>query len=280
MSRHFAAAIPLDALSGRQRRLVESHLALVHLTLKRLEELVGRHRRQGQYGELVQEGCLALVEAVRSHDPARHGAFAPYAMARIHFAVSRYVHETSTLIRVPFITQRRNRRRCQSEKERHRPFASPRVVRLSARHRIAARLFSNRSESADAIGKRPPSVGEQIRERYEQAARSVAARMSDSSRTSPESRRVLRRCLDDRLSIPEPEEKTSLRELAGSLNCPVSRVMKCEDRFLKGVGKVLNRDATFQSLLRLSRQAPDGIGHRLSRQELDALGTPAAPTGH
>src|SRR5262245_13461358 len=95
------SAVPLAALSARQRRLVESHLPLIHPTLNRLDDWVRRHRAAGRYPELVQEGSLALIEAVRAHDPLRHGAFAPYAMARIHFAVSRFVHETHCAIRVP-----------------------------------------------------------------------------------------------------------------------------------------------------------------------------------
>jgi DNA-directed RNA polymerase specialized sigma subunit len=115
------AAIPLAALSARQRRLVESHLPLIHHTLSRLNEWVARHRRHGRYTELVQEGSLALIDAVRSHDPTRHGAFAPYAMARIHFAVSRFVHETQCAIRVPYSTQRR--RRFRNEKSATTPAA-------------------------------------------------------------------------------------------------------------------------------------------------------------
>jgi RNA polymerase sigma factor (sigma-70 family) len=264
------AAVPLAALSARQKRLVESHLPLVHHTLNRLDDWVARHRARGRYTELVQEGSLALIDAVRSHDPARHGPFGPYAVARIHFAVSVFVHETECAIRVPYIAQRRRRRRIRDEKSRHNPAAPPRIVRLSARHRIAAKPFSNPCGPGNPpIG--APTLGECIRDRIDRATSRVAARMAAAPRLTPVGRDVVERCAQDRWTIPEPDEKTSIREVARSLNCPPSHVMRCEERFVKRAREILSADPAFSELLSLSRRAPDGLRHRLNEKELQVL---------
>lgn len=269
----------LDALSTRQRRSIEMHLPLVHLTLRRQDDLVSRHRAAGQYAELFQEGSLALVEAVRSHDPSRHGNFAPFAMARIHQAVSRFVHETRSIIRVPFITQRRDRRlRRRSEKDRHRPYRSPRVVHLSARHRVVAQPVTCRFETPDEPCRESITLGEILRERLDFAADSVAGRMAGSPHLLPDGENTVEQCRRERWSIPEPDEKKPIRELARFLNCPVSRVAHYEERYRKRLGKILKKDEAFQALLRLSRRAPDGLRHRLTEREWKdfALGAKAS----
>ena len=103
--------IDLHALSGRQQRLVEHHMPLVSLTLRRYL------RHCGRGGDLFQDGFLALTRAIHTHEPGRHGDFAPYAMARIRFAMNRSMHEDA-LVRVPYSTQRRH-------KARHRREANP-----------------------------------------------------------------------------------------------------------------------------------------------------------
>lgn len=258
----FSAPIPLDALSAGQRRLVERHLPLVHLTLGRLNETRLRRPGVGSHSDLFQEGSLALVEAVRTHDAARHGAFAPFAMARMRFSISRFLHEAHGIIRVPFITQRRiRRRRPHEEKDRHDPAPWPRVVRLSKRHRVASRPPTIGSADGST------TVGEQIRARYERAARRAVRNLSRSSRATPAGRRVFKKCIRDRWLIPEPDEKTPIRKLARSLDCPPSRVMRCEERFIRKVGRLLGDDLALQKLLRLSRRSPDGMRHQLTLHE-------------
>ncbi len=266
MSADSPAPVGLDSLSAGQRRLVERHLPLVHLTLLRLKPMRLHHPGVGSYSELFQEGSLALVDAVRTHDAVRHGAFAPFAMARMRFSISRYLHETHGIIRVPFITQRRfRRRRFHGEKDRHDPFPSPRVVSLSQRHRVVSRPLMNEP----AVGS--TTVGEQVRARYERAARRVIRKLARSSRATPAGRRVLKKCAQDRWSIPEPDEKTSIRTLARSLDCPSSHVIRCEERFRKNMGRILKEDAALQRLLKWKRRAREGMDHQLSERELATL---------
>ena len=260
------APVPLGALSARQRRLVESHLPLIHHTLNRLDDWVRRHRARGRYNELVQEGSLALIDAVRSHEPTRHGAFAPYAMARIHFAVSRFAHETQCAIRVPFSTQRRRKRRFRDEKSRHDPSAPPRVARLRNAHRIIAR----HAAPADAPGD-SPTLGDRIRHRIDRAAARAQKRMAESPRLTPVGREAVARCAQTRWTIPDPDCKRPIRELARSLNCPPSHIMRCEERFKKRVAEILAADPALSKFLALTRRAPDGLRHRPTPQDLADL---------
>ncbi|RIK68241.1 MAG: hypothetical protein DCC65_03340 [Planctomycetota bacterium] len=106
--------VPLGALSCAQRRVVERYLWLASAAVRKTCVVARANRAGREFRDLWQEGALALAEAVRTHDPARHGDFAPYALARIRFSVSRYAQENSCAIRVPYITQRRRRARLRA----------------------------------------------------------------------------------------------------------------------------------------------------------------------
>lgn len=264
-----AGRITLDALSARQRRVVEQNMPLVHLTLNRHAGLCRRRRVGRERSELFQEGCVALVEAVRNHDPQRHGVFASFAMARIHFAVSRFVHEHESSIRVPYITQRR-RKRLQGDapSDRHRPDALPRVVSegddgeatRSGRPRGHDRRASDVSLGAVTIGDR-------IRDCLDHASRVAVREMENAPRCGPDHRDVVRRCAQERWNIPEPEARTPIRRLAEALACSVGRITHCEDRFKKKVAAALERDEAYLALRRLARQNPAGM-----RGSVDACG--------
>lgn len=271
MTRPGADYVPLEALSRRQRRLVERHLPLVHLTLKRHRELSVPRRRGRDRRELLQEGCLALAEAVRRHDPTRHGHFAAYAMARIRYAMSLYAHEQTHFIRVPFITQRR--------RQAMRPGADGAVDSGPAPRRLSLEgsgRFSSRRAAAplmeccdsESVG---PSIGELLRERFDRAGARVIAGMKRSARCPPDLRELVDRCAKERWSIPDPETRTSLSKLAAAHGCSPSRVMHCEERFRRRVADELNADARFAELRRLGRTYPEALDYRLSPGDLARL---------
>jgi hypothetical protein len=265
--------VPSRAMTQVQRRKVESNLPLVKLTLRRHRDLTRPSRPGREAGELLQEGRLALVEAVRSHDPARHGDFATYAMARIHYAMSRFAQEHGDSIRVPFITQRRGRRRRQkSGSDRHRPDAMPRVVRLghlrmTSSRRRAARVYSERL-AARAEG---ATIGELVRERYDRAVEQVVAGMRQSHHTAAGSEELLDRCLQERWTVPEPDAQTPIRQMAKELGCSIGRVTHCEDRFRLHVAAVLLRDEVCTLLLQMAHRCEAGMHHRLTEPELTQL---------
>ncbi len=264
--------VALESMSDRQRRLVEAHLPLVRLTISRHARRLPPQRIGTETAELQQEGCLALMEAVRTHDPLRHGEFAAFAMARIRFAISRFVHEHRQAIRVPFITQRRRRSEKDDAHGRHRPDELPRALSIQE---ISVEAKAHPGGSPDlSDGSTPderPTIGDAIRERVDRAARRLAASMERSSRCKPDGQKLIRQCLEERWAIPEPEERTSIRQIAKRVGCTVSRVTHCEERFHRRLREGLAEDAACVKLLALAKESPSGMRRPLSQNEVTAL---------
>ncbi len=264
--------IPLDALSDHQRKRVEEHLPLVYLTLSRHapheRECPGR-----EYPDLRQEGYLALLHAVRKHDPTRHGPFGPYAMARIHYAVSRYAHENESAIRVPFITHRRRRQAWRNRQtDRHRPDPLPKVVNLRAERaspsdRIRRALYSDGlAETREA-----PTVSALIRDRFQVAARRALQAMLRQPGRSADRVRVIQRCFEDRWTIPDEEGRTPIRRIMRETGSSLGLITHCEARFRGLVSKALLDDPVFTMLRRMARCRPEGFRHRLTAADLARL---------
>ncbi|MCB9856084.1 MAG: hypothetical protein H6818_10400 [Phycisphaerales bacterium] len=258
--------VPLDVLSSRQRGIVESHLRLVQHTLNRNRHLI-RYRQEGrEEHELFQEGCLALIEAVRNHDASRHGHFGPYAMARIHFALSRHVHENDASVRVPFITQRRRRAKALPPAADSRSGAPlPIVQRLGDANAPPAR------RAQDGEFPNQPRIGDLIAERIEGAMLQVIDDMKRAPRCSPGTPEVIERCAEERWRIPEPDARMSIRKLARALDCSVGRITHCEERFRQRMGKALNNDPTYCALRDEARRGERGFDERLSPDRLAKL---------
>jgi len=266
-------SIPLEAMSSHQQRLVEGNLPLVHLTLRRCRDLKHPRRPGREPSELLQEGCLALVDAVRTHDPARHGGFASFAMARIHYAMSRYAHEQHNLIRVPFITQRRRKKiRDNGGDDRHRLDPLPRVVRMNDDRKTPSQLLSRHmytrkmADRGDGV-----TIGDLVRDRYDSAVTQVVTQMRESPRSTAGLRELVDSCSRERWTVPEPSERTSIRHLANTMGCSTSRITHCEERFRKRVVVVLETDKMYAELRRLGRQRAEGWRHRLTGKEIMML---------
>jgi RNA polymerase sigma-32 factor len=77
-----------------ERRLVESNLRLVVKIARQLDRTRGRCLE-----DLVQEGCLGLIEGVRRFDPNRGGALTTYAAFWIRAAIMKYTMENVRIVR-------------------------------------------------------------------------------------------------------------------------------------------------------------------------------------
>jgi RNA polymerase sigma factor (sigma-70 family) len=224
--------IGLDALSRRQRRLVEHHMPLIYMTIERTEGLVRPGRVGREYRDLVQEGCLALADAVRCHDADRHGNFAAYAMARIRFTISRFAHEHAGAVRVPYIEQRRRRASRRSDKDRHDPGEPPRTVRW--RDSISMRDGINpRRRSAPDETPRDESISDAVRARCRKAMSDAMDVLSQTRRSDGKLDRIIDECYQHRWSIPEPEARTSMRDLAKLIGCSPARINRLEGAFYR-----------------------------------------------
>lgn len=275
---------PLDGLSKRQRAIVERHLPLVRLTVRRHSGLARRDRDCRDPAELFQEGCLALVEAVRSFEASRHGVFAAYAMSRIHFAISRYAHEQCHPIRMPFISQRRERNRANALKSCAGDCRSGEVIRPSVVHYDDTTVTHSSQEAAGAKAFKdaPPhdvpiaTIGELVRERLDEAVQWSIAELCRGSRSRATTLRVVHRCLAERWMVPEPAARASIRELADALSCSVGRITHTEARFRRIVSRKLLEDDEFLALTRLARLHPAGMKRPMCRDELSRLRSESA----
>jgi RNA polymerase sigma factor (sigma-70 family) len=270
-----AQRIGLGALSARQGRLVERHLPLVWYTIKRLGHLARRRRLAREPEELFQEGTLALIEAVRTHDPARHGRFAAFAMARIHFCVSRFVRERAPFIRVPMITQRRRLARGLSNDG----WGPPQCVRrLRDGSKIALRC---RAASPEDMAESAPAdsmtIGDLLRRRHDVAMERVASELRRAAGRRTELRRLIRRLRAERWTIPDPDSKTPLRKLAEELGCSAGRVVRCDERYRRKMSALLEADEQLRALTALARRRPLGLRHGLSAHEIRRLASRHSP---
>lgn len=78
-------------LTITQAELVRANLGLIGLHLRRAFGGQRRDRRDREFDDLFQEGCLGLMRAARKYDPACGMTFATFALPRIRQAVSRSV---------------------------------------------------------------------------------------------------------------------------------------------------------------------------------------------
>jgi len=268
----------LCGLSDRQQRLVERHIDLVRFAVARSGGRRCAQRHDLEYTDLLQEGSMALMEAVRAHDPGRHGAFEPYAISRIHFAVSRYAHEHGGLIRVPFVTQRRVRaldREAQREAQAAGvaesacpPNRPPRVLcSESIDQGGGSRRRIGRDEPEDFRERGGMTVADAARPRLANVLAGVRDRLLGTAGRSPRRGEIIRRCYNERWTIPEIEARTPIRQLARELGCSLGGITHCEARFEREAAAAIDRDPVLIQLRRMAKASPHGFSHRLTDEE-------------
>lgn len=269
------ASTGLNGLSDRQRRLVERHIDLVRFAVARSGGRRCAQRHDLEYTDLLQEGSMALMEAVRNHDPGRHGAFEPYAISRIHFAVSRYAHEHGSLIRVPFVTQRRVR--ALDREAQREACASGGPVEVSRPPRVhctdsidqgsGSRRRIGRDEPADLRDRGGMTVADAARPRLAGVLANVRDRLLGTVGRSPRRGEIIRRCYNERWTIPEIDARTPIRQLARELGCSLGGITHCEARFEREAAEAIDRDPVLIQLRRMAKASPHGFSHRLSDEE-------------
>ena len=276
-------------LTEQQRQLVAENLGLVNVHIRRFVAVPRSPSRQREYEDLYQEGCLALIQAAKTHDPVRHGPFAAYAIPRIHHAISVALYERFATVRVPAKAVKRARRRQREavDSPRHRP--EPALVSihgladespdgatdLEARHRPGGTM---RSAGRPWCGD-PPTIRNRLRRKYEAAVRVAADRLSGGGRGREDRDALIRRFVEERLLIPEPDAQTPKRQLAREFRCSIGRVQSCEDSLVAEIRSLVNADEEFGAMIALARREERGMdtvldpsaAAELERQALDGF---------
>jgi RNA polymerase sigma factor (sigma-70 family) len=78
-----------------ERRLVETNLRLVLKIARSLDRTRGR-----AFDDIVQEGCVGLIEAIRRFDPTKGARLTTYAGFWIRAYIMKYVMENVRIVRV------------------------------------------------------------------------------------------------------------------------------------------------------------------------------------
>ncbi len=271
-------------LTEEQRALVEQNLGLVNVHIRRFVALPRSPHRQREYDDLYQEGCLSLMESAKTHDPARHGPFAAYAIPRIHHAISMALYERFSTVRVPAksVKRARQRQRDRAGDDRHRPEPALVETHNFSDESMDARV-STRSRPCPPGACRAAGgegiIRARLREKYQAAVREAADRVCASGRGREDRHALIKRFVEERLLIPEPGAQTSKRQLARDFSCSIGRVQSCDDALTGEIRGLLGADDEFRALLHLARQEDEGMdapveasaGAKLTRAALDGF---------
>ncbi len=247
-------------LSDNQRQKVRENIGLVRVHLRRHAcTAAGAPTRDREWDDLFQEGCLGLIEAARSFPADGRIPFAAYALPRIHTAVSRALRGAFATVRQPLYPRQR------PDTDRHPPPAATTTLEFDPRDRRPdPRHAPLRTPGVD-------SVGQRLRARYERTVRKVAVRMQHARPARPDRALVVHRVVEERLLVPEPAARVSLRRLARETRSSYARIAQCEKRLLALVRAELVDDA---ETLRLRAEAdgnPQGMDTPIDRALDDEL---------
>lgn len=250
-------------LTEEQKKLVEDNLGLVGLHLKNRVPTPRMPARHREYEDLFQEGCVALAKAARRFDPARHGSFPAFALARIRGRVHQVLHEYFTTIRVPTRVIKENRQAVQGPSQISAP---PVTVELS--EDVIRGLIA---PSAGANGRE--RIRHVLRRRLERAVHGALHTLNQRAWRQRNPVPIMTRIAHERLLIAEGTCQTALRQIAREEHVSSGRASAYENHLLGEVRAHLTADPQVPLLMRFVREDEagfDGVVDEARQQELAA----------
>ncbi len=255
--RHVDGASPRPqphALSEAQRALVRDNLGLITVHIKRHVFNLSQPRRDREWEDLFQEGCLGLVQAAMRHQPERGIPFAAFALPRIHSAVSRALHTRFATVYFPPARSAENNRKARDDLSRACP-PRPKVVGFT--HDLEAQLVDgSKPPSAHGLSR---SIGERLRDKYDLAVRGAAAQIMKRASTRGDRDKLVQLLIEERLLIPHAEARRALRQVARDTQSSYARVAQCEKLLIDCVRTTLSADPEFRELSSIAKRSPDGM---------------------
>ncbi len=248
-------------LTEAQKVQVSQNVGLVAIHLRRRMNLRGEPTRDCEREDLFQEGCLGLIQAVRSFDPSAGIPFAAYALPRIHTAVSRATQTAFATVRKPLIRQRKHQNPVE--------LASVSLLDFEPEHREADPRHQPDSEDSETLGTH-------LRSRFEQTLRSTVANMRSSKTARVDRDKLAQLIIDERLLIPEESARHSLRVIARQTNSSYARVAQCEKKIVQQARQALSADPVTQFIRDKAKTSPNGLDtpmgdrvrHELAQQQV------------
>lgn len=243
------------ALTEERRALVRDNVGLVGVHLRRVVSIRDRDRNKRNRDDLFQEGCLGLIRAAKSFDPAKGIPFRAYALARIR----RAVHEALVVEgEVPKRPQVEKQNPTTEPEHVHR---RPRRLRPRSQDRSAAAardesLWIDRRLRLDPA--RPDSIGDRLRGKYDRAANRAAGCLARRACGRDDRAGLVDRLLRERFLVPERGARRPLREIARLTASSYGRVSDADSRLRELIRGQLEGDPEFRLLQTLRRSDSDG----------------------
>jgi len=262
-----------DRLTEPQRRRAEENLGLVGLHLRRHVRGKGAPTRDCEREDLFQEGCLGLLQAARNYGDAMGMSFAAFALPRIRTAVGRALESGFATVGRPRYPRksRRGSEVAAPKEPGGLPIAvsldfEPQDRRADPRHRpidpgeIAMRAACRRNGEFDASrAPGPETVGSRLRDHYVRCVLRAADELKRHRPMRGDRADLVDRVVCERLLIPEPHARTSMRRLSREAGCSYARVAQCEQRLVQKVRAELGDDLVFVRLREEARRRVEGM---------------------
>lgn len=254
-------------LTLEQRRLVEENIGLVAVHLRRYVRNLAEPRRDREWDDLFQEGCLGLIQAAVTFREQRGIPFAAFALPRIHNAVSRALHHKFSLVYVPPKARVANSADPASADDNAKR-ASVKVHSLSedAQRQLPDRRRHPFDSSGDQDQQGPAreTVGHRLRSKYERALDGACDAVSRGCSKRGDRDKLVRILKEERFLIPREESKRALRQIARDTQSSYARVAQCDKQIGKTVRAALEADPEFHKLQQHARTDPNGADLTIS----------------
>ena len=246
-------------LTETQRCLVARNLGLVALHLRRNVRNLTTPRRDREWDDLFQEGCLGLIQAAIIFRKERGIAFAAFALPRIHNAVSRALQRKFSTIYVPpkrAVRQSETRKKVNSERV---DIAAPQVHSFpdDAERTLSDRLRPVGDHAIESRWDRE-TIGDRLRGKYERALADVCDVVAHGASKRGDRAELVRTLMKERFLIPHDESKRPMRQIARDTGSSYARVAQCDKQIRVGLRDMLGDDPEFGVLYRRTRVDPDG----------------------
>ena len=239
-------------LTQEQRRLVDENVGLVGVHLRRSLGGLAQPRRDREWDDLFQEGCLGLVQAAVRFREERGIPFAAFAFPRIHNAVSRALQTKFSTVYVPPARHSRIQGEA-SDVESRRIEDRPQVRSMS--DEVERNLPDRRHEPEEQSGE---TIGVRIRGKYERAVKAAVEAVGSGPSRRGDRRRLADVLAEERFLVPGEESRMALREIARKTQSSYARVAQCDKKMADAIRAQLCRDPEFRELSRLAKSHPEG----------------------
>lgn len=241
-------------LSASQQALVQGNLGLIGVHLRRHVPNLAVVRRDREYDDLFQEGCLGLMRAAARWDPACGIPFAAFAFPRIHNAISLALKCKFSTVYVPprFGSKREN---ANDGNAANTDVARPREYSLSE----AQWLNLTETPAGEPVVSCGETIGDRVRDKYERAVRSGVETLKGRASVRGDREELLEIAVRERMLVPNEEMRRSLRQIARETKSSYARVAQCSTQLADEVKAALSGDPEFGELLRRARNHADGF---------------------